>query len=138
MLEIDATLLVAFVIVWILVFVLNRVFFRPMRRTMDERAARIKGDRDEAARNAGESQAGLQEIDQAVRSARQAAERLREEIAAAAIQEKARLLAEVSTDAKARIEDSRARLAVETDRLREELKAEAAGLARRIEERLLD
>ena len=36
MLDIDATVLVTFILVWILVLVLTRVFFKPLKKVMDD------------------------------------------------------------------------------------------------------
>lgn len=47
MLQIDATAIVVFAVVWILVLVLGRIFFKPMGRILDARAERIA--RDQAA-----------------------------------------------------------------------------------------
>ena len=47
MLSIDATVLVTFTIVWILVIVLSRVFFKPVGRVLGERAARLEKAKNE-------------------------------------------------------------------------------------------
>ncbi len=41
MLDIDLTFLVTFTVVWILVFILTRIFWRPMLKTIDEDLAAI-------------------------------------------------------------------------------------------------
>ena len=45
MLSINATALVVFAVVWILVLILTRIFFKPILRILDERAARIAKDK---------------------------------------------------------------------------------------------
>jgi F-type H+-transporting ATPase subunit b len=137
MLEIDATFLVTFVLVWILVAVLTRVFWRPLRKVMDERQKGLEKDQAAAKASLEEVGRSLQEVDRAIKTARTEAERLRSEIEAEALKEKARLLAEAGAAAKAEVDRARAELEAEVARLKEALRAEAAPLAERIEKKLL-
>ena len=49
MLSINGTAIVVFVVVWILVLVLTRIFFKPILRILDERSGRIARDKAAAA-----------------------------------------------------------------------------------------
>jgi len=46
MISIDASLIVIFLIVWVLVFVLSRLFFHPLRKVMQEREDKVQGSRE--------------------------------------------------------------------------------------------
>ncbi len=138
MLQIDASLLVTFFVVWILVFVLSKVFWKPMSRITGERDALLAADR-EASRRGGEAyEKSLQDVAAAMKTARAAADKARDDIEADALREKSRLLAETGAVSKDRLEKARAQVRDDIARLRSELAVEAERLAGDIEKRLLD
>jgi len=137
MLEINATFLVTFAVVWILVLILGRVFFRPYQRLRSDRDGRISTDRQASQLASEQNQRRLHEVEQSVKAARAAAFRIREDLEAEALKEKTRLLNEVGAAGKAEVEAARAQLARELGGLQEDLRTRAAGLAEAIEKRLL-
>lgn len=138
MLQIDGTFLVVFAIIWILLFVLKRVFWSPMAGLVRDREATVEGDRTAARNGLDEYEQGLRKIEATLKSARLAAEKTREDLEAAAVKEKSRILAEAGALAKAEIEKARAALEGEIVRLKGELGSEAVRLAGEIEKRLLN
>ena len=137
MLQIDASLFVTFFVVWALVFVLSRVFWRPMLRTTAERDARLSEDREASRRGLEAYDKSLQDVAAALKAARLSADKVREDLEADALREKARLLAEVAALSKDRVEKAKGQVRDEIVRLKTELAAEAEGLAGDIEKRLL-
>lgn len=137
-LQIDLTFLVTFFIIWILVFVLSRIFFKPMIKLMQDRDSQIRGDWSSSQKNIEAYEGSLQEVDKTLRSAKQAAEKTHEEMEVEAIREKGRLVAEVSGSSKEQIGQAKAKLRAELVSLKKELAAEAETLAERIEKRLLN
>ena len=137
MLDINATFLVTFAVVWILVLILGKVFFRPYQRLRADRAGRVAADRQASQLALEQNQRSLHDIDQSVKAARAAASRIREDLEAEALREKTRLLNEVGSAAKAEVESARAELLRELGGLKAELQARASGLAESIEKRLL-
>jgi F0F1-type ATP synthase membrane subunit b/b' len=137
MLEINATFLVTFAVVWILVLILGRVFFHPYQKLRAERDGRVAADRQASQRADEQNQRSLHEIEQSVKAARAAASRIREDLEAEALREKTRLLNEVGGAAKVEVESARAELLRELGGLKAELQARASGLAESIEKRLL-
>ncbi len=137
MLEIDATVLVTFVLVWILVIILTRVFFKPLRKVMDERETRLRGDMNAAQASMDEAARQLREVEAGLKAARLEAEETRNRFELDALKEKSRLIAEAGASAKAEIDKARADFEAEIARLKEELRAEAAPLAAKIEEKIL-
>ncbi|MBP1660067.1 MAG: synthase [Candidatus Aminicenantes bacterium] len=137
MLAIDLTFIVIFLLVWALVLVLTRVFFKPVGRILEKRRGRESADRDaaKAAIEAGERD--LRRIEDELREARASSERIREELEAQALAEKARLIAEVQADARDRIEKAKAELEEQVRRLKEQLEGEAGRLAERIEKKVV-
>ncbi len=137
-LQIDLTFLVTFFIIWILVFVLSRIFFKPMIKLMQDRDSQIRGDWSSSEKNIEAYEGSLQEVDKTLRSAKQAAEKTHEEMEVEAFREKGRLVAEVSGSSKEQIGQAKAKLQAELVSLKKELAAEAETLAERIEKRLLN
>jgi len=137
MLDIDLTFLVTFAVVWILVAVLTRIFWRPMMKTIADRDAQVRGDADSARANGAEAEDGVRRIEASLKAARIAAERAREELEVEAFKEKSRLLAETGASVKLETDRAKAELQDELARLRAELESRAGELASRIEERLL-
>jgi F-type H+-transporting ATPase subunit b len=137
MLEIDATVLVTFILVWILVIILTRVFFKPIRKVMDERETRMRGDMNAAQASMDEAARQLREVEAGLKAARLEAEETRDHFELDALKEKSRLIAEAGASAKAEIDNARADFEAEIARLKEELRAEAAPLAAKIEEKIL-
>jgi F-type H+-transporting ATPase subunit b len=137
MLEIDATVFVTFALVWILVLVLTKVFFRPLRKVMDEREDKLRGDLSRAQSALDESARRLHQVEESLRAARREAEDIRDKFELEALKEKTKLLAEAGAAAKAEIDSARAAFEAEVARLKEELRAQAGPLAAKIEEKIL-
>jgi F-type H+-transporting ATPase subunit b len=137
-LKIDLTFLVTFFIIWILVFILSRIFFKPMTKIIQDRDAQIQGDKASSQNDMDARQQSLEKIDRTLRSARQAAEKRREKIQGEALEEKNRLIAEVGTASKRQIEQAQVKLNGDLVRLKKELSGEAESLAESIEKRLLN
>ena len=105
----------------ILVFALNRLFFRPLGRILEERHKRIEGAHLEAEQIRAASQGRLEEFDRKMREARRESDERMAKITAEAMQEKQRIvsgkksevekmLSEARTDIKKRTEEARAKL----------------------------
>jgi F-type H+-transporting ATPase subunit b len=138
MLEIDGTILVTFALVWALVFILSRVFWKPLRKVMGDREDRLREDRAAAQASLDAVARSLQDIDLTIKTARSEAERLRSDLEAEALKEKSRLVAEAAAAARNEVEKARVELEAEVARLKNELRAQAGPLAERIEKKLLN
>lgn len=137
MLSLNATVLVVFAIVWILVLILTRIFFKPILRILDERAARIAKDKD-AAENARQSyEADLKRIEDGLKEARAAAEAIRNNAETEALKDKSRLVREVQAEGRAEVEKAKAELARQTEALKKELETRTAEIAESIEKKVL-
>jgi len=98
MIEVSLNFLVVFAILWILMFVLNKVFFGPLWKIRERRRAVRDGDRD-AARKALETyDRTIERLEQSLKAARLESEALRENLGAEALREKARLLDELNAE----------------------------------------
>lgn len=137
MLSIDATVIVVFALVWILVLVLTRVFFKPVLRILDERAARIARDKAAASESREAYERDLRRVEEGLKEARAAAEAIRSEAEGEALKEKSRLVREVQAEGRAEVERAKAELIRETDNLKKELDKRTAEIADSIEKRIL-
>ena len=138
MLSIDASLIVIFVLVWIFVLVLSRVFFKPVIRVMRERETRIAKDKDETRKALEAYAEDLKRIEEGLKEARLDAARIRESAAEGSQREKTRLLQEVTAERWAQVDKARAELQAEVERLKKELAARTEDLAGEVERRLLN
>ena len=137
MLSINATALVVFAVVWILVIVLTRIFFKPVLRILDERAGRIAKDKAaaDAARKAYE--ADLKRIEDGLKEARAAADAIRNAAETEALKDKSRLVREVQAEGRAEVEKAKAELLREMETLKKELDKHTEEIAETIEKRIL-
>ncbi len=138
MLDINVTVLIVFALVWILVLILSRVFFKPLSRLRREREARLAGDREETRRTLETYEKEVRAVEESLAAARAEAARLKEEAEGEALKEKARLLQEVADERRAQVEKAREELAVEVERLKKELDAKTAELAGELERKVLN
>ena len=137
MLSLNATVLVVFAIVWILVLILTRIFFKPVLRVLDERAARIAKDK-EAAESAREAyEADLKRIEDGLKEARAVADAIRGNAETEALKEKSRLVREVQAEGRAEVEKAKAELLRQTETLKKELDERTEEIAGTIEKRIL-
>jgi F-type H+-transporting ATPase subunit b len=137
MLQIDATVLVVFAIVWILVIILSRIFFKPVLRILDERAARIARDKAGAGGALKAYEEDLKRIEDGLKEARAAAEALRSTAETDALRDKSRLVREVQAEGRAEVERAKAELLAEMETLKKELDKRAGEIAETIEKRIL-
>jgi F-type H+-transporting ATPase subunit b len=137
MLEIDVTALIVFAVVWVLVLVLTRIFFKPLLRILDERAARIARDKAAAAGSQESYEKDLRRIEEGLKEARAAADGIRAAAETEALKEKSRLVREVQAEGRAEVERAKAELRRETETLKKEMEKRTAEIARSIEKKVL-
>jgi F-type H+-transporting ATPase subunit b len=137
MLSINATALVVFAVVWILVLVLTRIFFKPILRVLDERAARIAKDKEAAEGARKASEADLKRIEDGLKEARASAAAIRNTAETEALKDKGRVVREVQAEGRAEVEKAKAELAREIETLKKELDKHTEEIAQTIEKRIL-
>lgn len=137
MLSINATAIVVFVIVWVLVLVLTRIFFKPILRILDERSGRIAKDKAAAAEALESYERDLRRVEEGLKEARAAADAIRDKAETEALKDKSRLVREVQAEGRAEVEKAKAELLREMETLKKELDARTAEIAETIEKRIL-
>lgn len=137
MLAVNATLLIIFVIVWILLFLLNKVFYKPLREVMTNRDDTIA--RDLKAGEDAQNRHGtkIQQIEEKLKAAHQDARETREKLIADALREKEQMLLEVGKECRANVDRAKEQLEEKVAELKKDLASQSKVLSDRIEQRLL-
>ncbi len=138
MLEIDVSLIVVFLIVWVLVFFLSRLFFNPLRKIMQERNEIIQGDSEAHRKSTETYEQTVNEIEERLKSARALSQQVMKKIEREAAAERERLLAEISEESRHKVEEAKKQLEDQIIGLKRKLESNASDLAERMERRLLD
>lgn len=133
----DISALVVFALVWVLVIVLSRVFFKPLTRIIDERRNRLDADRKAAEEAVERTERDIRRIEDGLKEARAAAENLREKAEIEALREKTRIVQEVQAEGRARVEEAKRELEEKVEQLKKELDAKTEELAVEIEKKLM-
>jgi F0F1-type ATP synthase membrane subunit b/b' len=138
MLNVDASFIVVFFIVWILVLVLGKVFFAPLKRIRDKRQAVLRENRESARRTLETYDQTVQHVDQSLKAARTQAEQIRDSLSAEALKEKARLLEELNAEFRQNVDRAKNDLNQEVQTLKKEMDSRVEAISEKIEERLLE
>jgi F-type H+-transporting ATPase subunit b len=133
----DGTLLIHIAIIITMVFVLNRLLFKPVLRTLSEREARTHGRSDEAretVRKVGES---LSRYENSLRQARAEGYGLLEQQQSEANGERQRQVAEVRREVEGQLGVEKNEIQAQVERARVTLLGEAERVATEIKEQVL-
>jgi F-type H+-transporting ATPase subunit b len=137
MLSVDFGLIAIFVIVWILVVVLNRVYFKPIGRIVGKRDKEIESNQKAAQEALEKYEKDLARIEGELKSAKADARKIRERFDQEAQKEKEKIIAEVSRECRAQVEEAKRELGKKVEQLKKELEPQSRDLAEKIEKRLL-
>ncbi len=134
----DATVIVTFALVWILVLILSRVFFKPVGRILAERQARLDQAKAETDQARAAAQEDLRRIEERLKEARAASDALWDRAESESLKEKSRIVQDLQAETRAQVEKARQDLEREVERLKEQLAAQTERLAGDIERRILN
>jgi F-type H+-transporting ATPase subunit b len=138
MLSIDLTFAVIFLLVWVLVLILSRVFFKPVGRMMEERGSR-SWENKEAARKALDALTqDLRKIEESLKEAKAASDKIRESLEIEALKERTRLLSDLHDESRRQVEKAREEINGEIGRLKSELAGEVERLSGEVERKVLN
>lgn len=133
----DGTILIHIAIIIMMVFVLNRLLFKPVLRTLSEREARTHGRSDDAretVRKVGES---LSRYENSLRQARAEGYGLLEQQQSQANGERQRKVAEVRREVEAQLGSEKNEIQAQAERARATLLGEAERVATEIKGQVL-
>jgi len=137
LLQIDLTFIVVFILIWILVIVLTKFFFKPLLEVRSKRK-KILEENERAYKQAlKDYEDHLHQIESSLKEARQESLLLKEKIVAEALEEKAQLVSEIQTEVKEKVAAAQAELNAQTQALKSELEKKVEDLAKKLEEKIL-
>jgi F-type H+-transporting ATPase subunit b len=133
----DLSVLWVIFFVLLLTVVLDRLLFRPVLRVMGEREQAIRSARELAERSASEARLASAEFDKKTEQARAELYRQMDDMRRSAMNERAEILARTRAEAESEIAAASVKLAAEADDARRRLSAEADALGAAVAERIL-
>ena len=137
MLDLDISLFIIFAIVWILLFVLKKVFFNPLQKVRAERDALINQNKSAAAKSQEDYERTLSEIEEQMKKARLDAITSRNSLEKEAQKQRDELIDDVSKESRKMVEKGKSDLDEKMKKLFEEMEVKSEDLAKNIEKRLL-
>ena len=138
MLSLDGNVIVVFLIVWVLLFALTKLFFNPVRRIRDAREKAIRENKEAFEKAIGSYEESARQVDQALKEARSAAENDRVSHESDSLKEKTRLIGDINAECRSQVDRAKADLDKSVRELKDKLESEAAGLAEQIEKKFLN
>jgi len=133
----DGTLLIHIAIIITMVFVLNRLLFKPVGRVLSEREARTHGRSDEARDTMRRVSESLSQYETSLRQARAEGYGLLERQQAEANGERQRKVAEVRREVEEQVEEEKSQIRAQSDAARITLEEDARMVASNIRSQLL-
>jgi F-type H+-transporting ATPase subunit b len=130
--DLDLTVLGQIAIFVILMLVLKPVLFDPMLRLFEEREKRIAGAKLEARKMDEASAGALSKYEAAMAKARGEANRERDGLRAEGMKAETDLMSRVRSETAKTVEDGRAHLAAEKNKVQADMQREATALAREL------
>ena len=137
LISIDRSLIVQFVNFFILLFILQRLLYKPFLAKMEERTTAIKTSLDQAQAARTEALRQQEENEAKLRAAYAEAAAIREQAVKEAAEESRKHIDTAQAQARKLVDDTKAQLDAEIRRAREELRREVSDLAVAVAEKLV-
>jgi F-type H+-transporting ATPase subunit b len=137
LISIDKSLIVQFVNFFILLFILQRLLYKPFLAKMEERSSAIKQSLDQAQAARTEALRQQEENEAKLRAAYAEAAAIREQAIKEAAEESRKHIETAQAQARKLVDDTKAQLDAEVRRAREELRREVSDLAIAVAEKLV-
>ena len=137
LISVDKSLIVQFVNFFILLFILQRLLYKPFLAKMQERTAAIKASLDQAQAARAEAVRQQEENETKLRAAYAEAASIREQALKDASEESRRHIESAQAQARKLVDDTKAQLDGEIRRAREELRREVSDLSVAVAEKLV-
>lgn len=137
LISVDKSLIVQFVNFFILLFILQRLLYKPFLAKMAERTAAIKTSLEEAQAVRAEAARAQAENEARLRQAHAEAAAIREQALREAAEESRKHVEAAQAQSRKLVDDTKAQLDAEVRRAREELRREVSDLAIAVAEKLV-
>jgi F-type H+-transporting ATPase subunit b len=137
LINVDKSLIVQFVNFFILLFILQRLLYKPFLAKMEERTAAIKTSLEQAQAARADAARAQEENEARLRQAHAQAAAIREQALREAAAESRQHVDAAQAQARKLVEDTKAQLDAEVRRARDELRREVSDLAIAVAEKLV-
>ncbi|MBN1195987.1 MAG: hypothetical protein JXA62_01120 [Candidatus Aminicenantes bacterium] len=134
MLDLDLSFLAILILVWILMLILDRVFFSPIGGIIDRREAMVKEDERRLEELRTNIEKGTRRLESSLSQARQQSLKLREELIARGESAREELIADARMHARATMEKEMSRLEKEIQAAQTRLQEQAGEFSAKINE----
>lgn len=138
MLDINASLLIVFAIVWILLIILKKLYFNPVRNLVSDRDNEVEDNLKFSQDALDNHDKNVVEIEQRLKTARAAGRVTKGKFVSEAQGEKERIVAEMAKESRKSVNKAKEELSDQLESIKQELEAESQMLSEQIEQRLLD
>ena len=137
MIEINLTIVIQVLQFLILMFILNRLLFKPISQVMAERKAKINAWEEKTQNLQDSARVKLEKYENQLREERAQAQERQEQLTIELKEKEEESLRAVSEEAAQLVDSTQKALAEETERLRLELRQQAVGLSQILAEKVL-
>ena len=137
MLELNFSFVFIFLLIWGLMLVLNRIYFRPVGRIIDEREARVKGDSEKLDSLVREIEEKTRRVEVMIADARNESFRIREEWIRKGEEFRETMIENAREKSTRQFEEQMKRLETEIAAAQKQLESEISIFSQRIKEAFL-
>ena len=137
MLELNFSFVFIFLLIWGLMLVLNRIYFRPVGRIIDEREARVKGDSEKLDSLVREIEEKTRRVEVMIADARNESFRIREEWIRKGEEFRETMIENAREKSTRQFEEQMKRLETEIAAAQKQLESEISVFSQRIKEAFL-
>lgn len=130
MISINATLIVQIINLLVLIFILNKIMYQPIRKIAAERQAKLAQDQSAAQALADQAKADVAAYEKSLAQGRQAVRDRLSEVRLSTEKEAAKVTQEASERAKERAESLKEVIAREMDEAKKDIRAQAETVAK--------
>jgi len=138
MFNFNLTIAIQMVSFLVFVFLMNRLFFRPIVRAIEARQSYLLDQQQKAADSLKETESLQRDYEARLKAAREEAQVIVQQASAEAESKRREVLAKASAEASVVLEAARGEIAAERDRALESLRGEVATLAGTISNKVLE
>lgn len=137
MISLNWTLLLQFLNFIVLLYLLNRILFQPLRAVMEKRHETIEGSHAHARDLQADIDDKMHRYQQQLAEAKKVANDERAQLRKLAVEEESKMIATAQTNAGARMDQIREQVGQESARASQTLKQQSAALAQQIATKIL-
>jgi F-type H+-transporting ATPase subunit b len=138
MISVDASLIVVFILIWILLAVLTKIFFKPVRNVMGKRDSKISDDTTAGKKADEKYEKIIEKIEEDLKAAKNSSVQIKDRFEKEALKEKEKMLSDISSECRDRVREAQKALDKQIYDLKKKIHKESGDLAKKIEDKILE